>query len=180
MMGAPDEAAFLSWLLLATGGKRVVEVGVFRGTTTLAIAKSLPSDGIVVGLDISDEFAQMGKRAWADMGVADKVDFRVGPAVDSLKQLIAEGRQGTFDLAFIDADKENYPSYYELCLQLLRPGGIIAVDNVLWGGAVIDPPEQQEEHTKAIVAVTAKIRNDPRVHAVMLPIADGVYLCRKL
>lgn len=180
MMGAPDEAAFLGWLLRLTGAKKVVEVGVFRGSTTLALARALPADGKVVGLDISDDFAQLGKQAWADMGVANKIDFRVGAAADSMARMAADqNERETYDLVFIDADKLNYDTYYEYALQLLKPNGVIAVDNTLWGGLIATPPEAHAPDTRAICAINEKIRTDPRVDAVMLPIADGCYLARK-
>jgi predicted O-methyltransferase YrrM len=179
MMGAPDEAQFFQWLLQLIGAKRVIEVGVFRGSTTLAMALGLPEDGKVVGFDISEEYARMGKEAWKEANVENKIDFRVGPAKEGLEHLLAAGEAGTYDFAFIDADKENYPEYYELALQLVRRGGVIAVDNVLWGGLVLDPVEAQESHTRAITLLNERIKSDSRVAAVMLPVADGCYLARK-
>lgn len=183
MMGAPDEAQFLAWLVRTMKLNNVVEVGVFRGTTSLAIGLALKDNGgtgRLVGLDISEDFAKVGMEAWKESGVDHLIDFRVGPAADGLDKLLEEGNEGKFDLAFIDADKVNYPIYYEKCLKLLRPGGIIAVDNVLWGGAVISPANEHDEDTKAIVALTKHIREDTRVTATMVPMADGVYLCTKL
>lgn len=178
MLGAPDEAAFFRWLLPTIGAKKAIEVGTFRGTTTLALALSLPEDGKVVALDVSEEWAQLGVAAWKEANVAHKVDFRVGPATDSMtKLLLEENAAETFDFVFIDADKVNYDSYYELALRLLKRNGVIAVDNCLWGGQVLAP---QSDCSKAIVTLNEKIRCDKRVHATMIPIADGVYLVRKL
>lgn len=181
MMGAPDEAQFLAWLCALIGAKRVVEVGVFRGSTTLAIAQAIPADGKVIGLDINADYAGLGQVAWKEAGVADKVDFRVGKAAELMEGLLQnEGMEGTVDLVFIDADKVSYDTYYELSLRLLKKGGIVAVDNVLWGGTVLDAPEAMDDDTKTIVGLNKKIRSDSRVSAVMLPIADGCYLARKL
>lgn len=181
MMGAPDEAQFLGWLAALVGATKVVEVGVFRGSTTLALALAMGPNAKVYGLDISDDYATLGKEAWAAANVADRIDFRVGPADASMRKMLeSEGLAGQIDLIFIDADKTGYDTYYELGLQLLRPNGIIVVDNVLWGGGVIQPEEEMDESTKAISALSKKIKNDARVSAVMLPIADGAYMVRKL
>jgi predicted O-methyltransferase YrrM len=177
MSGAPDEAAFFGWLIGLTGAKKVLEVGVFRGATTLAMALALPADGKVVGLDVSEEFVATGKTAWTAAGVAGKIDLRIAPATESMERLLQEGAADTFDLCFIDADKENYEAYYEFALKLVKVGGIIAVDNVLWGGRVLNP---QASSDRAIVAINEKIRTDKRVHATMLPIADGVYMVRRV
>jgi predicted O-methyltransferase YrrM len=177
MSGAPDESSFFGWLIGLTGAKKVLEVGVFRGATTLAMALALPADGKVVGLDVSEEFVATGKAAWAAAGVAGKIDLRIAPATESMERLLQEGAADTFDLCFIDADKENYEAYYEFALKLVKVGGIIAVDNVLWGGRVLNP---QASSDRAIVAINEKIRTDKRVHATMLPIADGVYMVRRV
>eukprot|EP00386_Alphamonas_edax_P006768 GDKI01021768.1.p1 GENE.GDKI01021768.1~~GDKI01021768.1.p1 ORF type:complete len:230 (-),score=75.78 GDKI01021768.1:586-1275(-) len=181
MMGAPDEAQFLGWLIGLTGAKKVIEVGVFRGSTTLAMALQLPAGGKIVGLDVTDAYVQVGKQAWVEAGVYDRIDLRVGPAVDAMDRMIqTPGEKGTYDLVFIDADKPNYPLYYERALELLRPNGIIAIDNVLWGGCVNKPVRAGDRDTQAFVELNEKVRKDPRVHAVMLPIADGCYFVRKL
>eukprot|EP00981_Chlorochromonas_danica_P010942 scaffold3553_cov180-Ochromonas_danica.AAC.9 len=180
MMGAPDEAQFLGWLGAVLDVKKVIEVGVFRGSTTLALALNLPHDAKIIGLDISEEFATLGKAAWKEAGVEHKIDFRVGSAVDSMDAMIAAGEAGSYDLVFIDADKSSYDAYYEKSLILLRPGGIIAVDNVLWGGSVIQPPAADDADTAAIITLNEKIKHDSRVKSVLLPIADGCYLARKL
>lgn len=180
MMGAPDEAQFLGWLAETLNAKRIIEVGTFRGSTTLALALAVPDDGKVVALDVSEEFATIGKAAWIKAGVNQKIDLRLAPAIESLNAMIHSGESGTYDLAFIDADKVGYMAYYEACLKLLRPGGIIAVDNMLWSGKVIKPIEPGDACTIALVEIAKKIRDDPRVKAVLLPIADGCYLVRKL
>eukprot|EP00744_Colponema_vietnamica_P009902 GILI01014041.1.p1 GENE.GILI01014041.1~~GILI01014041.1.p1 ORF type:complete len:229 (+),score=64.77 GILI01014041.1:39-725(+) len=183
MMGAPDEAQFLGWLVRTMRLNNILEVGVFRGTTALALGLALKdngSTGKLIGFDVSEDYAKVGMDAWKAAGVDGLIDFRVGPGLDGLDALIADGKEGKFDLAFIDADKVNYVGYYERCLKLLRPGGIIAVDNVLWDGTVINDPSTHDDSTKAIVAISELIRNDKRVTATMVPIADGVYLCTKL
>ena len=178
--GAPDQASFLAWLIQLMGAKRVIEVGVFRGSTTLAIAEALPENGRVIGLDISDEFCTTAKTAWKRAGVDHKIDLRMGDAKDTMKLMAStSGQRGSFDLVFIDADKVGYDCYYEAALVLVRKGGVIAVDNVLWGGKVLNPAKDDAD-TNAIVALNEKIKGDSRVSATMLPIADGCYLCRKL
>jgi len=181
MSGAPDEAAFFAWLLRLRGAKKVLEVGVFRGATTLAMALALPADGKVVGLDVSEEFVATGREAWATAGVTDKIDLRIAPAVESMERLLAEGAADTFDFAFIDADKANYGAYYELALKLVRVGGVIAIDNVLWSGRFLQGhPDAETDDSKAIALLNEKVRTDRRVNATMLPVADGVYLCTRL
>ena len=177
MMGAPDEASFLAWLCGLTGARKVLEVGVFRGYTTLALAEALPAGGKVVGLDVSDEYTKDGIAAWAAAGVAEKIDLRIGPALETMATLLDAGEAETFDLVFIDADKSNYDGYYELALKLLRRNGVIAVDNTLWHGEVLAPAT---DDARALAALNAKMKADARVQAMLLPIADGCTLCRKL
>jgi predicted O-methyltransferase YrrM len=141
------------------------------------MALALPPDGQIVCCDVSREWTDIARRAWEAAGVADKVDLRLGPAIETLEQLLAAGEAGTFDLAFIDADKANYAGYYEAALQLVRSGGLIALDNVLWSGRVADPAEQ-DESTQAIRAINDAIAADERVDVAMTPIADGVTLAR--
>ncbi|RYG65132.1 SAM-dependent methyltransferase, partial [archaeon] len=147
---------------------------------TLALALATSADTRIVGLDVSEDFAALGKGVWRESGVDHKIDFRVGPAVDSLDAMIASGEAGTYDLVFIDADKSSYELYYERSLVLLRPGGVIAVDNVLWSGLVVQPLKESDKDTETIVRLNEQIRQDSRVKAVMLPVADGCYLVRKL
>lgn len=180
MLGSPDEAHLLRWLLETTGAKRVIEVGVFRGTTTVQLAKGIGAGGVVEALDITTQWLEEGAdEAWREAGVRDRIRFHDGPAVASMEKLVAEGGSGTYDMTFIDADKSNYGRYYELSLQLLRPGGFIVVDNVLWSGAVLNPPKDDPD-TLTIAALNKTIRSDKRVSAVMVAIGDGVYLVRKL
>mmetsp|Transcript_4349 Transcript_4349/g.10185 ORF Transcript_4349/g.10185 Transcript_4349/m.10185 type:complete len:229 (-) Transcript_4349:4123-4809(-) len=178
MMGDPSEAALFKLLISAMNVKRIVEVGVFTGYTTLAMAQSLPDSGEIVGLDVSEEFTSVGKPYWKEAGVENKIDLRLGPALESLDKMIAGGEESTYDFAFIDADKVNYEGYYERLLRLVRPNGIIAIDNVLWSGRVVDPKEQGDD-TVALRQVNKLVHEDDRVEHVMLPFADGVTLVRK-
>ena len=181
MSGSPDEGAFFKWLMPVLGCKKVLEVGVFRGATTLNLALGLPEDGKVVGLDVSADFASTGIQYWEKAGVTKKIDFRLGEAKAEMEKMIANGEEGTFDFSFIDADKTNYPHYYELSLKLLKKGGIIAVDNCLWGGSVTNEEDlKTDADTQTLAALNTTIKNDKRVEAVMLPIADGIYFARKL
>jgi len=141
----------------------------------LAVALALPEDGEVIACDISKEWTSMGKEKWEQAGVAHKISLKLGPALESLDALLAEGQEGSFDFAFIDADKANYPAYYEQCIRLVRKGGLIAIDNVLWGGSVIDS-ERNDDDTKAIRKLNEFIANDKRVSVSMVPIGDGLTL----
>jgi len=180
MQAAPDEGQFLSLLLRLMGGKKVIEVGVFTGYTTLVLAHSLKGvDGArIIALDINDEWTSIGKKYWQEAGVEELIDLRLKPATESLQQLLDDGQAGTFDLVFIDADKTGYDNYYELGLKLLRQNGLIVIDNTLWGGRVLDQNDQTED-TNAIRALNAKISKDERIDVTLLPFADGVTLCRK-
>ena len=177
MQVAPEEGAFLALLVRTLGARRVLEVGTFTGYSSTAMALALPADGQIVCCDVSKEWTDVARRAWTDAGVADRVDLRLAPALETLEQLLADGQAGSFDLAFIDADKENYAGYYEAALQLVRPGGVIAIDNVLWSGRVADP-ENTEESTVAIRALNDAIAADERVDVSMIPLADGLTLAR--
>eukprot|EP00742_Colponemidia_sp_Colp-10_P003241 GILJ01003451.1.p1 GENE.GILJ01003451.1~~GILJ01003451.1.p1 ORF type:complete len:235 (-),score=34.97 GILJ01003451.1:94-756(-) len=178
MQVSEDEGQFFTFLMETIGAKKTIEVGVFTGYSTLCTALGLPADGKVVALDISDEWTRVGSKYWREAGVHDKIDLRLGPAVESMDQMIANGESGTYDFVFIDADKTNYPNYYERAIQLLRVGGVVAVDNVLWGGKVWDETINDED-TVAIRNVTNTIANDQRVTPVMLSLSDGVMLARK-
>lgn len=180
MMGSPDEAYLLRFLVELMGARRVIEVGVFRGTTTLQLAQGVGPGGEVQALDVDDSWLEAGgRRAWEAAGVSDRITFTKGPAVASLRSLLASRGAGTFDFVFIDADKGSYSSYYELSLELLRPGGVVAVDNVLWHGKAAHPPAGDVD-SQVIHDLNERIRGDSRVKAVMLGIADGVFLARKL
>jgi predicted O-methyltransferase YrrM len=173
-----DQAAFLALLVRGTGAKRCIEIGTFTGYSALAIAAALPADGRLVCCDISEEWTSIARRHWSSAGVSGRIDLRIGPAVDTLNNLLARGEAGRYDFAFIDADKVAYDAYYEACLKLLRPGGLVALDNMLWSGRVADP-DQHDTDTDAIRALNAKICADNRVEAALLTIGDGVMLVRK-
>jgi predicted O-methyltransferase YrrM len=178
MQIGPDQGAFFALLVRATGVRRALEIGTFTGYSALAVASALPPGGTLIACDISDEWTGIGRRYWQEAGVADRIDLRLGPAQRTLQSLIDAGDAGTFDFAFIDADKTGYDAYYEACLTLLRPNGLIALDNVLWSGAVVDPSDQSED-TLALRAINLKIRDDSRVEAVLLTVGDGIMLARK-
>lgn len=178
MQTGPDQAAFLSFLVKLIGAHRAIEVGVFRGHGSLAIASALPDGGKLVACDISDEFTRHAKPYWAEAGVAGKIDLRLAPATQTLDELLKTEGEGSFDFAFIDADKSNYDAYYERCLRLVRVGGLIVFDNVLWGGDVADG-RIHDEDTDALRALNLKIRDDQRVDAVLVTIGDGFMLARK-
>ncbi|MEX3105305.1 MULTISPECIES: class I SAM-dependent methyltransferase [unclassified Streptomyces] len=179
MQISPEQGQFLSLLVKATRARRALEIGVFTGYSLLSTALALPEDGRVTGLDISEEWTAIARDFAERAGVADKVDLRVGDARRSLEGLLAEeGAAGSFDLVFIDADKENYAAYYEAALTLLRVGGLVVVDNVLWHGAVLDETQQDSE-TVALRAFNAKVRDDKRVDLSVLPFADGLTFALK-
>ena len=179
MQITPEQGQFMQLLLRTLGARRTIEIGVFTGYSALCTALALPADGQVIACDVSEEWTAIGRRYWLEAGVADKIDLRLSPAVETLDALLADGQAGQFDFAFIDADKDNYDAYYERCLQLVRPGGIIAVDNVLWHGDVIDPSKQDPD-TVAIRALNRKLHLDPRIELSMLPMGDGLTVARRL
>lgn len=179
MQVSPEQAAFMAWLCRLMSAKKTIEVGTFTGYSALAVAEVLPEDGTVVACDISKEWTDLGREYWALAGVSNKIDLRLGPAGKTLDGLISQGLQYTFDFAFIDADKSNYDDYYEKCLVLLRQGGTIAVDNVLWGGRTADPSIIDTD-TAALRDLNKKISLDHRVFSTMLPIGDGLTLAQKL
>jgi predicted O-methyltransferase YrrM len=178
MQVAAEEGALLAMLVRLLGARQVLEIGTFTGYSSTAMALALPADGRIVCCDLSTEWTDVARTAWTDAGVAGRVDLRIGPAVDTLDELLAAGQESAFDLAFIDADKPSYDAYYERCLRLLRQGGVIAIDNVLWSGRVADP-SVHDESTDAIRALNAKIAGDERVDPVIVPVGDGLTLARK-
>ena len=178
MQISPEQGAFMQWLVRLIGAKRTIEVGTFTGYSALVVAEALPSDGRVIACDISTEWTAIGRPFWERAGVADKIDLRLRPAIETLDEIIADGGAGGFDFAFIDADKVNYDAYYERCLTLLRRGGVIGIDNVLWGGRVANE-DANDEDTRAIRALNRKVHADQRVHVSMLPIGDGLTLAVK-
>jgi predicted O-methyltransferase YrrM len=177
MQIAVEEGALLALLVGLIGARRIVEVGTFTGYSSTAMAMALPPGGQIVCCDVSKEYTDVAMRAWAEAGIADRVELHLAPATETLDALLEAGRAGTFDMAFIDADKPNYAAYYDRCLRLVRAGGLIAIDNVLWSGRVADPANQ-EASTLAIRALNAAIAADPRVDVAMVPIADGLTLAR--
>ncbi|SMF96434.1 Predicted O-methyltransferase YrrM [Methylomagnum ishizawai] len=179
MQIAPEQGQFMALLVALTGAKNLLEIGVFTGYSSIRLALALPAEGCITACDISEEYTQVARRYWERAGVADQIDFRLGSALETLDGLIAEGRAGQYDLAFIDADKTNYDAYYERALELLRPGGLLLLDNVLWGGKVADPAVSDPD-TLALRALNAKIHADPRVVPSLLPLADGLTLALKL
>ncbi|SRR5579883_1105860 len=178
MQISPEQGQFMALLIQLIGAKKTLEVGVFTGYSSLAVALALPPDGKVIACDVSEEYTAIARRYWQQAGVADKVDLRLAPALETLDALLAAGQANTFDFAFIDADKSNYDGYYERSLQLVRSGGLVAIDNVLWYGRVADP-DVQDNSTKAIRAFNQKLYQDERVSLSMVPIGDGLTLARK-
>ena len=178
MQIAPEQGQFMALLVQLLGVKKALEVGVFTGYSALTVALALPTDGTLVACDTSEEYTAIAQRYWQRAGVTHKIDLRIAPAADTLGQLLAAGEANSFDFAFIDADKSNYPVYFELSLKLVRPGGLIAVDNVLWSGRVADP-DTQDNRTKTIRAFNDALYQDERVVLSLLPIADGLTLAMK-
>lgn len=177
MQIAPLQGQFMALLAQISGARKALEIGTFTGYSSLSVARALPPDGRLICLDVSREFTDVARRYWAKAGIADRIDLRLGPALDSLAAL-RKTEAGSFDMAFIDADKNNYPHYYEAVLELLRPGGLLLIDNVLWGGDVADIAVTDQE-TATLRALNARVKADPRVDFCLLPIADGLTLIRK-
>jgi predicted O-methyltransferase YrrM len=173
-----DQGVLLAFLVRLIGARNAIEVGTFTGYSALAVASALPAGGRLVCCDVSEEWTAIARRYWAEAGVADRIELHLRPAQETLAELLRKNGAGAFDFAFIDADKTAYDTYYEACLALLRPGGLIAIDNVLWSGTVADPADQRPD-TVALRAITAKVRDDSRVEACLLSIGDGVLLARK-
>jgi caffeoyl-CoA O-methyltransferase len=178
MQISPEQGQFMGLLVHLIGAKKTLDIGTYTGYSSLCIAQALPDDGRLVACDISREWTDIARRYWQKAGVEQKIDLRLASALKTLQGLL-EGREQDFDFAFIDADKTNYDGYYEYCLQLVRPGGLIAIDNVLWDGAVADNSINDDD-TKAIRALNKKIHADPRVEISLVPIADGLTLARKI
>ncbi|MBB3047028.1 caffeoyl-CoA O-methyltransferase [Litorivivens lipolytica] len=178
MQIAPEQAQFMQLLVNMLGATQCIEVGVFTGYSTLATALALPAAGRITACDISEEYTAVARRYWEKAGVDYKVDLRLAPASETLGAMITSGERDYYDFAFIDADKENYALYYEQCLILLRPGGLIAIDNALWDGRVAE--DTDDEETRAIQAVNTLVGEDDRVECSLVPIGDGLLLARKL
>jgi caffeoyl-CoA O-methyltransferase len=178
MQIAPEQGQFLQFLVRLIGARRTLEIGVFTGYSALAVAQELPETGTLVACDVSEDYTQVARRYWADAGVADRIDLRIAPAEETLSTLLEDGQAGTFDFSFIDADKETYDTHYEQSLELLRPGGVIALDNMFRGGRVTDS-DVEDESVRAIQRLNEKLHDDERIDLSMLPLADGVTLAMK-
>lgn len=178
MQIGPDQGVLMGILAKLIGAKRYLEVGVFTGYSSTSVALALPDDGAVVACDVSDEFTSMARRYWEEAGVAGKISLHLAPAVETLDRLLAEGQAESFDMAFIDADKPNYPNYYERVVPLLRTNGLLLIDNVLWSGKVADP-NADDPDTNTMRELNARIHQDPRVEACLIPIGDGLTIARK-
>ncbi|MEC9297736.1 MAG: class I SAM-dependent methyltransferase [Gemmatimonadota bacterium] len=178
MQIGPDQGQFMALLVQLMGARNALEVGTFTGYSALAVALALPDDGRLIACDVSEEWTSIGRRYWEEAGVAHKIELRLAPAVETLDGLLEEGRTGTFDFVFIDADKEGYDAYYERALELIRNGGLIALDNTLWEGKVVDPATTDVD-TEAIRAINMKLADDERVTLSLVPVGDGLTLARK-
>jgi predicted O-methyltransferase YrrM len=179
MQISPEQGQFLYFLAKLVGAKNTIEVGVFMGYSSSWVALALPPGGKVIACDVNEEYTSRARRTWKEAGVEDKVELRLRPAVETLDELLAQGRAGSFDFAFIDADKPNYWNYYDRCIRLVRSGGLIAIDNVLWHGDVINP-DDHSPHTEAIRDFNRKIHADERVSLTLATIGDGLMLACKL
>ena len=179
MQIAPEQGQFMALLIHLLGAEKTIEIGVYTGYSALCTALALPDHGRLIACDISKEWTRIARRYWEEAGVSHKIDLRLAPATETLAELLVANEAGSFDFAFIDADKTGYDNYYEACLQLVRPGGLIAVDNVLWNGDVADRTYDDAD-TEAIRAFNRKVHHDSRVEISLVPIADGLTLARKL
>lgn len=179
MQIAPNQAEFICWLLKTIGAKRTIEVGVFTGYSTLATALELPADGKILACDVSEEWTAIAREYWELAGVAHKIELVLQPAIETLHERILSGESKGYDFAFIDADKENYQSYFEACVRLVRPGGVIMLDNMLWGGSVAGT-SRQDTSTRALREVNRRVLADTRVRANLVPIGDGLLLATVL
>ncbi|TVQ92215.1 MAG: SAM-dependent methyltransferase [Deltaproteobacteria bacterium] len=178
MQISPEQGAFMAWLVHTLGVARALEIGTFTGYSALVTALAMPPEGRLLCCDVSREWTDIARAHWLRAGVEHKIELQLGPALDTLDQRLAQGEEGTYDLAFIDADKENYTAYYERCLKLVRPGGVIALDNALWSGKVADPSATDPD-TRAIRAVAQHVAADPRVRSSLVPIGDGLLLATR-
>ena len=177
MQISPEQGALMALLVRLIGARRTIEIGVFTGYSALTVALALPDDGSVLACDISEAYTRIGRPHWQAAGVAHKIDLRIAPALQTLDAQLAGGAAGTFDFAFVDADKTGYDAYVERCLELLRPGGLMAIDNTLWSGAVARPATDPD--TLALQALNDKLHADPRIDLALLPVGDGLTLARK-
>jgi caffeoyl-CoA O-methyltransferase len=177
MQISPEQGQFMALLVRLLGARRTIEVGVFTGYSALSVALALPEDGYVLACDVNDAYTRVGKPYWAQAGVAHKIDLQLAPALQTLDARLGAGEAGRYDFAFIDADKLNTDAYYERCLQLLRTGGLVAIDNTLWGGEVARASGDAD--TQALQTLNDKLHADERVDLSLLPISDGLTLARK-
>lgn len=178
LLTSPEQSQFLALLARLMGARRCLEIGVYTGYTTLRLAQALPEGGQVIACDVSEEWTSIGRPFWRQAGVEAKIDLRIAPALQTLQSLLDDGGAGSFDLAYVDADKESYPFYFERCLALLRPGGVVAVDNVLRGGDIVNPAST-ERATHVMRAFNERVRDDTRVFVSLLPMRDGLTLAMK-
>lgn len=178
MQIAPEQGQLMSLIVAMIGARRAIEIGTFTGYSSLCVALALPPDGKLIACDTNKDWTDVARRYWREAGVAERVELHLAPASETLDALLSDGAAGTLDFAFIDADKQSYDLYYERCLELLRPGGLVALDNMLWSGAVADPARDDAD-TVAIRAITKKLQGDTRVDISLVPIGDGLMLARK-
>jgi predicted O-methyltransferase YrrM len=178
MQISPEQGQLMSLLVKLIGAKRIIEIGTFTGYSALCMAQALPSDGELICCDVSSEWTDLGRPFWQAAGIEQRIDLRIAPALQTLDSLLRSGQAEDFDLAFIDADKSNYLHYYERCLELVKPGGLIMFDNTLWSGAVADP-KINDEDTRALRALNSELHQDTRIDISILPIGDGLTLARK-
>ena len=179
MQISPEQGQLMDLLVQLIGARKCLEIGVFTGYSSLVVALNLPEDGLIIACDVSDEFTLIARKYWQEAGVANKINLHIAPALATLDRLILNGESGTFDFAFIDADKNNYGVYYDRCLELVRQGGLILVDNVLWYGRVADPAMDNDKRTQAIKQINQQIYHDDRVQVSLIPIGDGLTIARK-
>jgi predicted O-methyltransferase YrrM len=177
MQIAPEQGQFMALLVRLMEARRTLEIGVFTGYSTLAVALALPPDGQIVACDVDEDYTAVARTYWQKAGVAHKINLHLAPALDTLDALLADGQAGCFDFAFIDADKSGYDAYYERCLALMRRGGLIVIDNALWNGSVAHPSDEKD--TRALQALNRKLHADERIDLALLPVADGLALARK-
>lgn len=177
MQISPEQGQLMGLLVELVGARRILEVGTFTGYSALVMAAAMPEGGTLLACDVSEEWTAIGRRYWEQAGVADRIDLRIGPALDTLDGLVEAGQAGTWDLAFVDADKSNYVAYWERVVQLVRPGGLVLIDNVLWGGRVVDMDDDSDD-TRAIRALNERVSLDERVTPALIPIGDGLTVAR--
>jgi predicted O-methyltransferase YrrM len=178
MQIAPEQGQLMALLVELIGARRIIEIGTFTGYSALCMAEAIPADGTLICCDLSEEWTGIARGFWREAGVEERIDLRLAPALETLDALLAQGGEGQFDMAFIDADKANYTRYFERCLTLVRPGGLILFDNTLWGGRVADP-DARDEDTQAIRTLNDRLLGDQRVTLSLVPIGDGLTLARK-